>query len=523
MSSSSDNTNQTLLECLNENFGNTTIDCSRCYNLNERASWLLYIHVIIVAVIVVASLIGSLLVFLLIMKYKKLRHRAAMISLSVIIADTALVFTYHVPVIISTLHTDWIFEFIGCQVFGFLSTNFIFTRWFIMGVLALDRFCLVRFPFSYSKWEKYILLCLITLSWVLPAFVSVGLISGFASVAFRQNVPTCLSYTPTVGKGRVLYSIMVTLAFAIGGILPTTLYIWLFWRARKLRPSAVRVGQMGLNSIEDPASQPDGNFNSSEKRAIITFALIFVTFFMTGLPAYSFQILRSVNVDLWCKIPPILQFFAVELFLSSTALDPFLVMRDRDFRKRLKHMLFCRNNCGRYYANTSAIYPQLPAERDISALRSIAVRALNLISLPNLRANVNSADTDNSTRPFRSRSGSAPAQYLATSIPRLKRQEGIPDESGASASRNNKTEHVRVSMNSLDVIEEDCNSTSESTTCSENLATPELERDMHGNCGSSVSSCGIDEIQVHNLQQAEITYTYGNNMQCTEIQIEFVD
>ncbi len=66
-------------------------------------------------------------------------------------------FAIHLQVIISTLARKWLFDFAGCQLFEFLATQSILARWLNMGVLALDRFCAVKFPFSYVKQSKYIL------------------------------------------------------------------------------------------------------------------------------------------------------------------------------------------------------------------------------------------------------------------------------------------------------------------------------------------------------------------------------
>jgi len=150
--------------------------------------------------------------------------------------------------------------------------------------------------------------------------------------------------------------------------------------------------------------------SSSEKRAVFTFSLIFVAFCLTGLPISLFQIVRSLNLSLWCKTPHMIHFVVVQLFLSSTGLDPFLVMRDRDLRKRLKHLLCCHNNCDKYYHERSNIHFEIPPSRDLDTIRNIAVRALNIFSGPlqNEGGSRNASKLDQLSHSHRHRTGSAP-------------------------------------------------------------------------------------------------------------------
>ncbi len=146
-----------------ENFGRTIFDCSRCFTLKSRPPWQLYVHAIIIAIIL-ATIVGNGIILLLVLKYKKLRQRTTLVSLSIAFANSILVLSYHLPTLISTVYSGWLFRFRGCQVFGFLSTDFTITRWFTMGVVALDRFYAVRFPFSYIRHNKWIMTILLSAS-----------------------------------------------------------------------------------------------------------------------------------------------------------------------------------------------------------------------------------------------------------------------------------------------------------------------------------------------------------------------
>lgn len=333
-----------FIVCIENNFGKSTHDCSNCFNLKETPMWILVLHSIGNVIQIIASSVLCILVFVLVLKYKKLQRRAVIVSLSLIAADILLVCSYHLPSFTSTVVLAWPFEFIGCEIFGFLSTTFILTRWFMMSVLSADRFFTVRYPFSYEKYSKVILTILTLIAWVVPVLISMTCLNILSSVAFRHNVPTCLFYAPTLNRGLVFFCVSTSLSFVIGCILPTALYVWLYRKARKLSPSATKLGRIAVQIATGSVIQiPLGPLDKDkhERRALITFVLIFITFFLTSAPLFFLQILRSLFTELWCKIPIYVHFILVQVFLSSTLLDPILIMRDGDFRRCLKLLFSC--------------------------------------------------------------------------------------------------------------------------------------------------------------------------------------
>ena len=92
--------------------------------------------------------------------------------------------------------------------------------------------------------------------------------------------------------------------------------------------------------VRQPVAQYE-QLPSRERRALVTFVLIMVTVLVTGLPAYLNQIVRVLNFDLHCRTPIYVHYIIIELLLSASALDPFVIMRTKDFRTCIK-LLFCR-------------------------------------------------------------------------------------------------------------------------------------------------------------------------------------
>ncbi len=77
--------------CVEKNFGKTFLDCNRCYSLQNMTDWDMSLHSSIVSVIMVVSLFENFLLFILLLKYKELRHRTSVVSLSLLMANTGFV------------------------------------------------------------------------------------------------------------------------------------------------------------------------------------------------------------------------------------------------------------------------------------------------------------------------------------------------------------------------------------------------------------------------------------------------
>lgn len=318
-------------------------------------------------------------------------------------------FAIHLQVIISTLARKWLFDFAGCQLFEFLATQSILARWLNMGVLALDRFCAVKFPFSYVKQSKYILGALLSFSWVLSVLLSTVTIKGYASVAFRPNFPSCLLYAPTINKGQLYFSFVSLFTFFVGVILPTAIYIWLLHKARTMRNS-ILVAATTSNTLNK-----ERNFR--EQKVFLTFGIIFVAFFLTSIPSLLFQVMRWYSASFWCDIPHTIQFRVTEVYLSASAIDPLILMSSREFRKRLMHLLCCHNNCGKYYANRRSIHSQIPPERNFDVVKTSATKALKLATATSrdcIPAVLNTARI-----PYRPRSGSMPLDCFTPNVAKM--------------------------------------------------------------------------------------------------------
>ena len=330
---------------------NSSNATTTCYDLGEAPAAILAIHTSLIAVIVLVTLLGNGLVLIQVARYKVLRTRSVIASLSLIVADVLWGLCYHFPALVSAASSGWQFGKIGCSAFGLLSFEFLLTRWLVMAVICVDRFCTVRFPFSYTKYSKCIIVVLTVAAWVVPLLLAFFPIAAkFSHGSFRPNIPTCLFNCQDADRlCRLYYGVVISFSFIVGAIVPTILYVWLYRRARRLRPTTVVLGQLSLQTAIGPLGTNqtvcDNHTDrwSREIQGYITFILIVMTFVATASPAYALQIFRTTDFEDWCKIPIVVHFIVQLIFFSSTALDPLVIMRDQDFRRCLKHMFCCAN------------------------------------------------------------------------------------------------------------------------------------------------------------------------------------
>lgn len=319
-----------------------------CYDLQDVPKAALAVHALVATFIIVATVVGNGIILLLVAKFKVLRTRSVVTKLSLTCADVLWCLFFHVPAVVSASASRWVFGDIGCSAIGLFAVQFLLTRWLVLAVLCVDRFCTVRFPFSYTKYSKPVMGVLTITAWLLPFLLAFfPVILGLSHGEFRPNIPACLFRCDGV-VCRLYYGMVLSSSFIVGAVIPTVLYVWLYCRARSLRPSAVILGQLALQPatglITNHRLLPSSSYTDKWSRDIqshLTFLLIVVTFIVTSLPAYLSQTYRTANMESWCRIPIYVHFFIQLVFLSSTALDPLVIMRDRDFRMCVKHVCSC--------------------------------------------------------------------------------------------------------------------------------------------------------------------------------------
>lgn len=312
-------------------------------NLTKTNDVTITLHAAIVGLFIGLGLIGNIAVLILVLKDKRLRHRSIIASLNIVIVDIFLTIFYHGVILTNTLSREW--SYIGytddveamCRLYGTVTTFLIDVRWCTIGLLTLDRFLTVRYPFRYEKYSVIFLLLSILMSWLIPLTASGLLAVPLVGYTFRANIPTCLPSCLLADNSfcKLLNTGIIIIMFIIGCLLPLLLYLWMYWKARKLRVKYT-LGQIAVTATAGIAvSNSSFNLNekvNKDKRAMITILLIFLTIFFTSSPQFLFFLLRQISICTFFKIPIEVHFIVTDIFLLSTTLDPIVIMRNQDFR-----------------------------------------------------------------------------------------------------------------------------------------------------------------------------------------------
>ena len=341
------------------NCSNGTHFVNKSYQLDDRENVVpVAIHATVIGLIIVASVVLNSLVLILVARNKTLRYQSIMASLSIVVADLLITGVFHLSSFLSLMTRTWAYSSAdSCQAFSILGLYLVYVRWAVLGVVAVDKFCNVRFPFRYSKYSKKILIVLTALAWFVPAvFASLNFFPN--DYSFRANVPMCIVACLASERTQfcnVFNTGALSLSIIWGGVLPSILYSWMYYRGYRLKRAVKVLGQLAVNvSAGVVELQPMANTEQSkETRAFCTLVLLFLTNLFTSIPQYVVLWLRPVDLCVFFRIPLIVHFLVTEIFLMSVFLDPIMIMRNKDFRTAFKKTLLVRGKLNNKPAITS--------------------------------------------------------------------------------------------------------------------------------------------------------------------------
>lgn len=331
-----------IVDHANCSFGNETIIVF--INLTTVSDVTIILHATFVSIIIVLGLIGNSVVLILVCKDKRLRHKSIIASLNIVSVDTLLTIFYHGVILTNTLTRRWSdceeddTAEAQCKLLGILTTFLINVRWVTIGLLTLDRFLTVRFPFRYARYNCQFLIFASILSWLIPSGFSGLLAVPIVGYSLRANIPTCLPTCINVDHPffcTLLNTGVIIIMFIIGCLLPTFMYTWMIFKARKLQVKYT-IGKL-VTSISANVSYTETVYNR-EKRAMVTILLIFLTILLTSIPSFLLLLLRQINICIFFQIPTEVHFIVTDTFIVSTLLDPIVLMRNQDFRTVLSEL-----------------------------------------------------------------------------------------------------------------------------------------------------------------------------------------
>ena len=223
------------------------------------------------AAIFIVSVPMNILMIVAMIAYHRLLDKAFIISISFLVSNTLIAVFYSSQVFVTSIIREWVFGYWGCQLLAFFSSVGRLSRWITVGLLSVNQFCKVFFPFSHPG---KILAAILVSSWVF-SLISVIVLHFGNGIGFDISHPGC-SLTINVSQSRAYFVpfMILLLCFIIAGtILPSILYTAMYLKARSLR----RVQPIQKSSSTHPKT-PETRWRSN--RANVTYCLLLLSFFI---------------------------------------------------------------------------------------------------------------------------------------------------------------------------------------------------------------------------------------------------
>ena len=323
-------------------------------SLSDVDVWLRAVHGCVVGVLLGFSLVGNGIALFLICRYKQLRYRSILVAVGLIVVDLLVPVVLHLPSLVSIIAGTWPFGDIGCTILGYTIVCLLQVRWLETIVVVLDRFLLIVFPFFYIRWSKLILIALTVAAWIIPVASSLPAAVGFGRFTFRTTITFCTVFCGEDQACFYFYVVQFGSFVCVGALLPTGLYFILYCIGRK--KSGDNIQTLGTHTSDARtatrrASRTDRrnsilSFQTArDRRAMVTFAIIFFALLVTQIPELILSGTR--RTEFYSLVPIYVHFIVIDIFLISPALDPIVIMRNRDFRKAMAHVL------GRHHTEAS--------------------------------------------------------------------------------------------------------------------------------------------------------------------------
>lgn len=351
----------------------------------EVELWLRVLHGVLGSTLLFCNSICSCTVILVISFNKKLHYPSMVMNLGLVIADLILSATWLVQVIAYLIAGRWQLGQGGCIHFGMILVWMLYVRWCEVAVVTLDRFHVAVLPFEkYKMFHKRFLVAATILAWVVPALLVMPSTFGFGRLSFRPQLSACTVYCERKYSCIGYYTILFLIFQVIGGVLPFILYVTLYCIGRRKRreqknrtlgTSLVQASstntpphnielrtitcctinhdrQVTTTAKTSPRVEHATSFsystevesswphlpNQQERNSSTTIFIIFVTMILTHIPIYCTSVLEHIG-NLYVSIPLVVHLSAVYIFLLGVLINSIVIMRNKDFREVLVHLV----------------------------------------------------------------------------------------------------------------------------------------------------------------------------------------
>ena len=314
--------------------------CDNC-TLNETGNFFIFpslpqeVRTLQATVYVIELILGTILntsLILLIVFRKSLHQRGFATAVLILLTNIG----FAVPLFSTSAHTalvgQWTLGDGFCQFIAFNNQMFQSQRWLLTAVLVIDRALTINRPLKYEKHGTRVVLILSAVA------LAAGFLNGIilpsilqSCIGYVPGIKTCFFRYLTSNRSCGLYlSSSTTTLVLLGGVLPFILYIWMFYKAKKVQAQIVPSTQHSTTSSRRSVSQ----------KQILTIFIFYWTLLGCSLPYYFsflFMFLSLIAESLSGAIAGYYSLILTQVIFHGLVIaDPIALMWNKDVKQELK-------------------------------------------------------------------------------------------------------------------------------------------------------------------------------------------
>ena len=282
----------------------------------------------------------NLLVLLLILRFKKLQNITFILAFQVSACDlinATLIFPTSAA---NAIADRYVFSGL-CTTIGIIVFYMRIARIYLMFVLAVDRFLTVFKPFWYQRCRKRVIIILSLGAWILSFIVALIPVKGLLDCySFQRHTWACVPSTGCLNEKACSVYNSTSIALSNGcNVVSLLLYFIMFCKARQLRN---KIRTLQKSSAKCEAGMRDAVTESlrRERRANVTFFLLFLTLTGVSIPPFLFFVVGNPIITTLNVVPPpayiIVGIIGRATYPLLTIVDPIVIMRNQDFREVIR-------------------------------------------------------------------------------------------------------------------------------------------------------------------------------------------
>ena len=279
----------------------------------------------LVVCIFIACIIGNTMMCVVIFR-DRLPRRSPTYTLlgNIAIADLGMGLCCIPFTIITMFGGDWILGEAFCNVNGFMNAFWIPVTVFSTTSVSVHKYLTMHDPFNPARtWTR--LKCFVLVTWVTSCICAVGPLLGWSNYAYKSGSTQC-GLAPA--SSNVDLSYLIFLAVNVY-IIPMGLNVFSFIKLfAAIRRHSGRIGQ---NAIITQAT------SSVEKRAAITFLMVFLSYVLSWTPFFAYGVLLLIGVK--GNLSGKYLTASYVLGFSNTVHNPIIfAFRNKSFRNSFKEI-----------------------------------------------------------------------------------------------------------------------------------------------------------------------------------------